>query len=191
MGRRGIRARFKPGVYVFPGGTLERADYRAKPLNDIGRNVIPHLAVAASLSRANALAMTSVRECYEETGLTFGSSGNVGNAGHPSWDVFQALGMSPDLRKLDFLGRAITPTYHSIRFHARFFAIAGEQMHGSLGGDGELEDLRWVRIDRLHGIETTIIQRAMLETLGRRILALEAPPRKLFYAWGRHNFVDL
>ena len=31
MGRRGSKARFKPGVYVFPGGMVEQADGKLYP----------------------------------------------------------------------------------------------------------------------------------------------------------------
>ena len=31
MGRRGSKAKFKPGVYVFPGGIVERDDYVVQP----------------------------------------------------------------------------------------------------------------------------------------------------------------
>lgn len=41
MGRRGKQARFKPGVYVFPGGGLERSDYLAVPVRHLAEDVPP------------------------------------------------------------------------------------------------------------------------------------------------------
>lgn len=78
--------------------------------------------------------------------------------------------------------------------HARFNPGVGvpyEELRGSIGGDGEREDLRWVRADRPDDVPTTIVQSAMLDTLRRRRQALPAPPRKLFYAWGRHHAVAM
>lgn len=157
MGKRGQRARFKPGVYVFPGGVLERADFLAKPVRSLDGGLVPILAVGGSVSRADALTMAAVREAFEEAGLLYGDPGHVGSVSHPSWRAFREQELSPDLGDLEFLGRAITPTYRTLRYHARFFAVPYTRMHGSIGGDGELDDLRWMRTDRHAEIETTII----------------------------------
>ena len=191
MGKRGRRARFKPGVYVFPGGALDRSDYLATPAQGLSTELVQLLAVSGSKGKANALAMAAIRECYEECGLLFGEPGNLGTVPHPSWEAFRKEGLVPNLRDLEFLGRAITPTYHAVRYHARFFAIPFERMRGSIVGNGELEDLRWVCADGLGDIESTIIQESIVTTLLRRLQGNDAPAQRLFYAWGRHNFVDL
>jgi 8-oxo-dGTP pyrophosphatase MutT (NUDIX family) len=78
---------------------------------------------------AHALAVTAVRETFEETGLALGDrdGGTV----------------KPDLRRLDYLLRAITPASSPIRFHARFFAAEASHFSGTLRGNGELLDLGW------------------------------------------------
>lgn len=189
VGRRGSRARFKPGVYVFPGGALESADCLVSPLRSLTGDVAR--ALNCSQRRANAIAMAAVRETYEETGLMFGEPGDTAPISNPSWLAFQACGLTPDLSFLDFLGRAITPTYHSIRYHARFFAANYERFSGELRGNGELEDLRWVRTDRLAASDTTIIQTAIVEVIHCRLHKTVAPAKRLFYKWGRHNFLDI
>ncbi|MEX2482609.1 MAG: NUDIX hydrolase [Gammaproteobacteria bacterium] len=190
MGRRGGKARFKPGVYVFPGGILERSDYRARPLHTLGPEIPPLMAVGRSAAKANALAMAAVREAFEEAGLIYGKPGDIGNVNHTSWSEFRRRTLAPDLGNLDFLGRAITPTVQPIRFHARFFAIDIEHLDGELAGDGELEDLRWVRLDRTAGIEMMMVQEMILATLGKRLAGQHAPPQRLFFSWGRRNIVD-
>ena len=97
MGCRGKAARFKPGIYVFPGGGLERADFRASPATSLDPSVPPQLAVANNPKRANALAMAAVREAYEEAGLAYGDEGDVGKVSHPTWQAFSENGLSPDL----------------------------------------------------------------------------------------------
>jgi hypothetical protein len=57
-------------------------------------------------------------------------------------------------------------------------------------GNGELEDLRWVRTDACDAIATTIIQAAILDVLHQRLRGIPAAPKRMFYAWGRHNFLD-
>ena len=179
MGRRGGKARFKPGVWVFPGGGLERADYHARPLRPLAPAFIGDMAVGGSQRRADALAMAAVRESFEEAGLIFGRAGDIGPSRHRSWAAFRERGVAPDLAELDYLGRAITPSFRPIRFHARFFALPYEHVEGSLRGDGELEDLRWIRVDSRAGFDMMEVQHLMLDLLDQRLRGEPAPPAQL------------
>lgn len=190
MGRRGNKARFKPGVYVFPGGGLDRADYRAQPARPLATDMISQLAVAHSHSKANALAMAAVREAHEEAGLMFGVPGSVGAVDHASWEHFRRAERAPDLGELQFLGRAITPSHQPIRYHARFFAAPAELFSGELAGDGELEDLRWIRIEDTASLDMMEVQKLVLETLVQRLAGRDVPARRLFFNWGRRNVID-
>ncbi|MEM7542892.1 MAG: NUDIX hydrolase [Pseudomonadota bacterium] len=174
MGRRGSKARFQPGVYVFPGGVLEGADYRAWPAKPLNKGQTSLMAVANSDSKARALAMAAVREAYEEAGLMCGIEGQLGDVRHPTWEIFRALGQAPDLSALKFIGRAITPAQQPMRFHARFFAVAEEQLAGEIKGDGELEDLQWIKIDQTADLKLMVVQQMILKTLHEELLG-EAP----------------
>lgn len=187
MGRRGHKARFKPGVYVFPGGGLDRADYRAQPAQSLAPELVPQLAVASSQRKADALAMAAVREAQEEAGLMFGIPGRVGRVAHATWQEFDRADVAPDLSALQFLGRAITPSHQPIRYHARFFAALADMFSGELAGDGELEDLRWIRVDDTAGLEMMEVQQLVLETLVQRLAGRDVPARRLFFNWGRRN----
>jgi 8-oxo-dGTP pyrophosphatase MutT (NUDIX family) len=190
MGRRGSKARFKPGVYVFPGGIVERADYRVRPKKQLRNTVVQLMGVGGSIKKANAIAMAAVRESFEEVGLFFGETGKLGTSHHKTWIEFAKRGMTPNLSELDYLGRAITPSIQPIRFHARFFSIACEKLVGSLLGDGELEDLRWVKLDQSEGLEMMLVQKMIMDTLQLRLQGKAAPAQKLFFAWGKINIVD-
>ncbi len=190
MGRRGQKARFKPGVYVFPGGGLERGDYHARPARALAEHIVPQLAVAQSTAKATALAMAAVREASEEAGLMLGVPGTVGRVSHDTWARFRDAALAPDLGALDFLGRAITPSHQPIRYHARFFAAHADLFTGELGGDGELEDLRWVRLDDLGGIEMMEVQALVLETLRERLAGREVAARRMFFQRGRRQNLD-
>jgi 8-oxo-dGTP pyrophosphatase MutT (NUDIX family) len=190
MGKRGSKARFKPGVYVFPGGIVERSDYRVSPKKQLKKASVKLMAVGGSIKKANAIAMAAVRESFEEAGLLFGEKGKLGTSSHKTWSEFSKRGMTPDLSEMDYIGRAITPSTQPIRFHARFFSIAYEKLVGSLLGDGELEDLRWVKIDQSEGLEMMQVQKMIMDTLQLRLQGRAAPAQKLFFAWGRINIVD-
>ena len=190
MGRRGNKARFKPGVYVFPGGGLDRSDYLARPARKLAPEIPALMAVGGSESKANALAMAAVREACEEAGLMFGVPGAVGNVSHATWRSFRACALAPDLSALEFLGRAITPSVQPMRFHARFFAADADLFTGDIKGDGELEDLRWIRLDDTGGLEMMMVQEMILSTLRKRLAGQAVAPQRLFFNWGRRNIVD-
>ena len=77
MGRRGSKAKFKPGVYVFPGLIVERDDYVVQPKKKLKTQYTRKMAVANSHRKANGLAMCAVREAFEEVGLTLGEKGQL------------------------------------------------------------------------------------------------------------------
>ena len=190
MAKRGSKARFKPGVYVFPGGVLERSDYHARPARELDAAIAPQLAVGNSKTKATALAMAAVREAFEEAGLLCGIPGHIGNVKDATWNEFRRREVAPDLRELTFVGRAITPIFQPMRFHARFFSVDAEHLEGDLKGDGELEDLHWVRIDKPSGLELMIVQKMIMKTLSERLCGRDAPPQRLFFNWGRRNIID-
>jgi len=169
MGRRHAAARFQPGVYVFPGGMIERADYRAKPVSELDPAITGKLAVAGAHSRARALAMAAIRETFEETGLLAASDGDIGHSDDPSWGQFRSRGVAPDLRHLAYLGRAITPAHQPIRFHARFFFIDATHVDGEIAPSEELEDLQWVPAAETAALDMMKITQFMLDTLERRL----------------------
>lgn len=123
MGLRSAAHRFMPRRLVFPGGSVDRADFSAAAAAE------PNFATTTLLERtsthelARALAIAAARELNEETALS--------------------LGTPPNLAALAYLCRAITPPELPIRFHARFFVVAADALVGSLGGSGELEGLRY------------------------------------------------
>ncbi|MBR0656435.1 NUDIX hydrolase [Roseomonas arctica] len=125
MGRRHASARFMPGVLVFPGGMVDRADHAAEAASELRAPVRAMLERRAKPSLARALAIAACRELQEETGLSFGS-----------WP-------GPELAALDYLCRAVTPASRPIRFNARFLIGPGEVATGSLAGSGELDEIAW------------------------------------------------
>lgn len=169
MGRRGSRARFVPGVYVFPGGVLEPHD-RTLSARMGAHPRSASLGLGGNPALARALACAAVREVHEETGLQLLASFNA----EPS-DL-------PDLSALRFLGRAITPTNSRMRFHARFFAAPAASFIGELAGDGELSDLQWVGLDNPSRLPMVDVTELMLSELAQHLSGASHQPALLSYS---------
>ncbi len=175
MGRRRADARFMPGVYVFPGGAVEGSDAQARAVSALNAALVAKMGVSGRSDRAQALAMAAIRETFEETGLLIGQRGDVGPVAGASWRRMREGGLAPSLAPLDFVGRAVTPTFQPIRFNARFFFAGAEHVQGSLVQGGELEDLRWIALGSVADYRMADVTRYMLAHL-QRIVA-DAPAR--------------
>jgi 8-oxo-dGTP pyrophosphatase MutT (NUDIX family) len=143
MGTRGAGHRFMPNRLVFPGGAVERADATAPAATPLGATTRAMLEKGATPRLAHALAIAAARELAEETGLT--------------------LGTPPALDGLHYLCRAITPPTQPVRFNARFLLVAEARVTGTLAGSGELENLRFYRIDEALDLPLHPVQRGTLE----------------------------
>ncbi len=141
MGRRGRRAAFLPDFFVFPGGRIDPADHNIRAATPFDSAVINRMGVRRNAALALALAITAVRETFEETGLLLAENGDIGAVEHDDWDYWKTRGLTPALHRLSYFGRAITSPISPIRFHARFFIARAEGLHGQLGGSGELSEL--------------------------------------------------
>lgn len=137
MGRRHRDMRFMPGVLVFPGGRVDLADHRARPVSELSATTRRMLEISARPSLATALAACALRELHEETGLVMGEI-------HGRFDR-----LFPDLAPLHYLTRAITPADRPIRFHARFLIAEARHAHGDIQGSGELEEVRFFALAEL------------------------------------------
>ena len=179
LGRRSRRSRFMPGVYVFPGGRLSAFDRRASGFAEDLAPPPPGLD-ARTRRRLAVFARAALRETFEETGLLLGlpapasmdamAPTDAATARAPDvWAAFARAGLAPAFGALGLVARAITPTDSPLRFHTRFFLADGANAHGPLGGDGELEDIRWVPVTAAPALpipEVTL--RVLEEALARR-----------------------
>ena len=143
MGMRGAKHRFMPNRLVFPGGAVDRADLGAPCATKLSPHTERLLRKAASEHVAHGLAIAAARELAEETGLS--------------------LGTPPHLHGLDYLCRAVTPAASPIRFNARFLLVPATAVSGTLGGDGELENLRFYPIQEALAVDLAGPTRLVLE----------------------------
>lgn len=176
MGRRSGGHDFMPDKWVFPGGRIDRSDYRAPVLRELQPDVAGALAASARLRRqdgarlARALALTAVRETFEETGLVIGR---------------HAEGrLQADLGGLSYVARAITPPARHKRFDARFLMADAAHLASLEPTDSrELRDVAWFTLDDCRGLDLPTVTRAVLEVVHRRLAgeAMAVP----FWRWSR------
>jgi 8-oxo-dGTP pyrophosphatase MutT (NUDIX family) len=145
MGMRGAKHRFMPNRLVFPGGRVDHADLRAPFATPLSPATERALRKNARPALAHALAAAAARELLEETGLS--------------------LGKPPRLDGLHYLARAVTPPASPIRFNARFLLVEERHVSGVLGGDGELEGLRFYAMTEALSLGLALPTRLVLERL--------------------------
>ncbi len=145
MGMRGAKHRFMPNRLVFPGGRVDRADLTAPFATPLPPATERALRKRTNAAMAHGLAAAAARELLEETGLS--------------------LGRPPRFDGLHYLGRAVTPPDLPIRFNARFLVVEQRYVSGELGGDGELEGLRFYSMSEALALQLALPTRLVLEQL--------------------------
>ncbi|MCZ6830559.1 MAG: NUDIX hydrolase [Gammaproteobacteria bacterium] len=170
LGVRSAGHVFMPHMYVFPGGRVDAGDARVASPFGLSSVDVKKLTRSTSAARARALAMTAVRETFEETGLILGHKQDPApRSRSPHWQPFFQTGYVPALDKMQYVARAITPPGGVRRYDARFFLADARDVSGQLKGNGELEDLRWVSLDQALDLPLSPITELVLELLGERL----------------------
>jgi 8-oxo-dGTP pyrophosphatase MutT (NUDIX family) len=179
LGRRHERHRFLPGKFVFPGGRIEPTDRLMAVTAALHERHVAKLMKRfkrPSLAKAAAFALAAVRETYEETGIMLGAtSADAMTTPAGPWEAFAKAGIAPDLSKIHFIARAITPPNRPLRFDSRFFAAdvsaIARRDDGFVGPDKELVELVWLPITQARALDMPGITAVVLEELGDRIAA--------------------
>jgi 8-oxo-dGTP pyrophosphatase MutT (NUDIX family) len=159
--RRSSKSPGFPDAYVFPGGTLDEADYSPAArmrLSGRWRPAEPAFTYAA------------IRETFEECGLLFSVEPVEQEAlraartrllkGERSFgDMLAELGLHLDAQAIRYFSRWITPTVNPLRFDARFFVARAPQAQVAEADELETYDGRWVLpADILAEVERAEIQ---------------------------------
>jgi 8-oxo-dGTP pyrophosphatase MutT (NUDIX family) len=140
VGRRSARAKFMPGIYVFPGGGIEAADRRSWSVEAGAEALAPRLRQSAR---------AALRETWEEVGVLVGRGAPgrdatpVAGTEAPIERAYRTHGLIAAIDRLRYVGRAITPSYSSRRFNTRFFVGDGGDAVGAPRASAELDDAGW------------------------------------------------
>jgi 8-oxo-dGTP pyrophosphatase MutT (NUDIX family) len=162
MLRRTAAMKFAPGAYVFPGGSVDPADYGA----EIGwQGPSPEefgARLGATAEVARALVCAAVRETFEESGVLLAGTagGSLAAPSGPSWEADRAALTAGTMTLGELFGRRglvlradllvpwarwITPVGESRRFDARFFAAALPDGQEAAGHAAESDHVAWIR----------------------------------------------
>ncbi|THD64970.1 NUDIX hydrolase [Phenylobacterium sp.] len=175
MGKRHGGHSFMPDRWVFPGGRIDRSDYRAPFATDLRPETAALFDRYLPAGRGRALALAAVRETWEETGLLLALKAPERPAVGP-WRDFTAQGALPDLAALEVIARAITPPSVGKRFDT-WFLLADADRLVSLDRQpdcGELEEIAWVDFDEAQTLPLPTVTRMMLK---EAVLRMDDPQR--------------
>ena len=170
MGRRHGGHDFMPNLWVFPGGRIDRSDFRAPSATDLREDVAAKFEAHIPAARARALALAAVRETWEEAGLLLAKPAPARSSSGP-WKDFLAEGVAPDLEGLEIVARAITPPMLAKRFDTWFLMADAERLV-SLDRKpdcGELEEIAWVDFDEALALPLPAVTRMVIDEAVHRL----------------------
>jgi len=187
MGRRAQGHVFMAAKWVFPGGRIDRSDFRAASVGDFDAQSAARLTAGAAPHRARALALTAIRETFEETGLIVGTKAPPAAVAGP-WRDYRSAGALPDLSALTYVARAITPPGRARRFDARFFMADGSALLSrDIDGSGELDEIAWIPWEEAESLDLPAITRFVIGEVGKRLSDPDRPAPFVRFVHGKHH----
>jgi len=176
MGQRSKGHVFMPDKWVFPGGRVDPGDARLPAAAELTPETEALLRHGGAVRRPpRAFALAAARETQEETGLTLGE------------------GAGPDLSKLLYVARAITPPYRARRFDARFFLADADAVlcdDCPVAGE-ELLHIRWFSLDEAESLDLPSITRFVMKEVRARLSGEAVKPPFLRFSRGAHTLERL
>lgn len=172
MGQRAKGHVFMPDKWVFPGGRVDRTDALAPAATELKPEDEARLRLERTRRAPRAFALAAVRETFEEAGLIVGRRGMAKGKPPKGWEGYAAHEAAPELDKLAFVCRAITPPFRPRRFDARFFFAFAEEVLLSdepQAGDAELLHTRWFAFDEAEKLDLPSVTRFVLSEIAARL----------------------
>jgi len=198
MGQRSAGHTFMPNKYVFPGGAIDPDDKLLQPAMNLREECLRALATKSDPKLSVPLALSAIRETFEETGLAIGHKveKTASEQKPKAWEGFYARDLEPALDKLQFVFRAITPPSLPKRFDARFFLADAELIDGDpddfTGATDELHHLSWVSLAEARALELPFITSVVLAEIEAHIQSDMPRPVPFFaHDGGRSTFEAL
>jgi 8-oxo-dGTP pyrophosphatase MutT (NUDIX family) len=168
MGQRNANAGFMPSKFVFPGGAVDPQD-AAIACDGLSEGCKSRLNKDSQVDAAT-LAVTAIRELWEETGQILGAPA-VWDDAPAGWHAFAQAGFRPDASALRFFFRAVTPKERPKRFDARFFLTTSDALCSDpddfTQASGELTHLQWIPVAQAATLPLAFITHVILaEVIG-------------------------
>jgi 8-oxo-dGTP pyrophosphatase MutT (NUDIX family) len=168
MNRRSEKMQTYAGVYVFPGGCVDQADY-APEMIALTRGLAPVDARATLNSELEPEVclghwVAAVRELFEEAGIHFFGSAEDCEVADPSSllerllakrsalqageltlaEILRSELLCCEVGRLTYFAHRITPEHYEVRFDTRFFLAALPAQQNPLHSSEEVEDSLWI-----------------------------------------------
>ena len=168
MGKRPNKARFAPGMWVFPGGKLDKSDLTISKNYITNSKIIKNLiSLKAIPPLGKGLIHTAIRETEEETNLKLKSN---------------------NIKNMWVLGRAITPLTRPMRFDTKFFVAPSDCFIGKVKGNGELAKLEYVEINKALNLPMFDVTEFILQEINKRInKGNEVNSNPVFWRYRKHH----
>lgn len=202
MGRRKASLKFMPGLYVFPGGRVDKDDARMPHLGDFAEADLAKMFARTSRMterRLRAMALAAIRETYEEAGVLLGQRLAPARVPNAHWEPFSEHGVTPDLSALMFVCRAITPPRRPRRFDTRFFLAEAQAVAVTLPPDRrpdtDLEATEWLSIEEARERPLPFITATILKDIEARLSqsdwATRSHPVPFYFSKGETHLRDV
>ncbi|MGQ0846187.1 MAG: NUDIX hydrolase [Sporichthyaceae bacterium] len=161
--RRQQKMAFAPGMYVFPGGSVDERDAHASIAWAGPPASFWAEAFAVSEDLARALVCAAVRETFEESGVLLAgsdASSVVADTSGPDWEADRVALIAQQVSFAEFLDRRglclradllrpwahwITPRAEPRRFDTRFFVAAMPAGQRTREFGEEADQVEWIR----------------------------------------------
>lgn len=200
MGQRGREAAFMPSKWVFPGGALDPADAEAAvrfpPPEALALRLGAVSDAAPDRAHGAALALASLRELSEETGLAprCHPDDAVPTGALPDpWSAYVERHGAPNARGLSPLARAVTPPGRPRRFDARFVLLDAADLvdpDDFSGADGELAGLDWLALDAARTYDLPFVTALVLAEVEARLDTLAGDTVPFFRHADGRSYLD-
>ena len=179
MGKRHGGHNFMPNLWVFPGGRIDRADFRAPAATDLRPEVAGKFEAYMPLARGRALGKAAIRETWEEAGLLLARPAEPRPIAGP-WREFVEQGFQPDLEALSIIYRAVTPPSVGKRVDTWVLMADAERLVSleRQADCGELEEIAWFELEEALELPLPMVTRAVIQETRER---LDNPNRPIPY----------
>lgn len=179
MGKRHGGHDFMANLWVFPGGRVDKTDFKGPFATDLRPEVAAKFHTYVSPGKARALGLAAIRETFEEAGLLLAKPVEPRPAVGP-WRDFLAQGAAPDLAALSIVYRAVTPPMLAKRFDTWFLMADAEHLVSleRQADCGELEEIAWFEFSDALELKLPMVTRSVITEVMER---LEHPKRPIPY----------
>jgi len=167
MMQRNFQSVFMPGMYVFPGGGVEKSDASADYASlCMGMDDAAASRILGIERGGLAYWVAAIRESFEEAGILLACDGDgeivmldeaaraerfhayrsrVEHGGHPFSEMLKVEGLKLPLPRMTYFSHWITPAGAPRRYDTRFFAAVAPQSQAPLHDNSETIDHVWIR----------------------------------------------